>query len=251
VYLHQSEASSQPIGKIIDNNGYGTQPPFNSTLEFCQSPSIKSSYIDWVNLQWPPTTNIAVNGSVTVYVRCYEEGVTLNAGADARISLWVGYNSANTNPNTCTSWTKATFNTQYDWPDEYLASIVSTLTAGIYYYASRIQYDGGAYQFGGYNAEGGGYWDGVNHVSGTLTVGKQLATITLSNTMQLYDGTPKHVMAVTNPAGLEVQILYNVSSVLPVDEGSYTVAASINDATYQGSQPGTLSICTVPQDSLI
>ena len=129
-----------------------------------------------------------------------------------------------------------------------MASIGNTLTAGIYYYASRIQYDGGSYLFGGYNAGGGGFWDGVNNVSGILTVGKQLATITLGNTLQLYDGKPKQVTAVTNPAGLTVKILYNGSSALPVDEGSYAVTATINDASYQGSQTGTLSIYTVPQD---
>jgi hypothetical protein len=246
--LNQQNAILQPVEKNREESRNETARSFLSTPELFGVESTESSYIDWANLQWPPTANIAAGGSMTVYVRTYEEDVTKNAGSDARISVWIGYNSSNTNPNTWSNWIKANFNSQYDWSDEYMASIGNTLPAGIYYYASRIQYDGGSYLFGGYNTAGGGFWDGVNNVSGILTVGKQLATITLSNTLQLYDGKPKQVTAVTSPAGLTVKILYNGSSALPVDAGSYTVTATIDNASYQGTQTGALSIYTVPKD---
>jgi hypothetical protein len=38
---------------------------------------------------------------------------------------------------------------------------------GVYYYASRFQYADGDFVYGGFN---GGFWDGVNNVSGILTV---------------------------------------------------------------------------------
>jgi hypothetical protein len=248
LFLNMPEAMPQPAGMISENSRDISLQIIDPAVLSDQDSPEKITYIDWVNLQWPISANIAVGGSVTVYVRCYEEGVTLNAGADSRVSVWIGYSSSNTNPNTWTNWTTATFNAQHEWTDEYMASIGNTLPAGIYYYASRIQFDGGAYQFGGYNSGGGGYWDGVNNVSCILTVGKQLATITLGNTLQLYDGSPKQVTATTDPVGLAVQILYNGASAKPVNEGSYTITATINDAGYQGSQTGTLSIYTEPQD---
>jgi hypothetical protein len=208
----------------------------------------KSNHIDWFNLQWPPQANITAGGSAAIYVRCYESGVTEVPGADARILVWIGYNSSNTNPNTWTNWIPASYNNQFDNVDEYAASLGNTLPSGIYYFASRIQYDGGSYLFGGYNAGGGGLWDGLNNISGILSVGKQLARITLSNTLQLYDGNEKQVTASTNPAGLDVDILYNGSASLPIDEGTYSVTANVNSVNYQGSQTGGLTIYSVPQD---
>ena len=86
------------------------------------------------------------------------------------------FNTENTNPNTWNNWIPATYNNQFESSDEYMISLGNTLAAGVYYYASRIQLDGGNYQYGGYNAGGGGFWDGKTNVSGILTVGKALAT---------------------------------------------------------------------------
>ncbi len=54
--------------------------------------------------------------------------------------------------------------------DEFMAEIGSLLEEGTYYYASRFRYNEGTYVYGGYSANGGGFWDGVNNVSGVLTV---------------------------------------------------------------------------------
>ena len=160
---------------------------------FCLSVSGSGStdLMDWVNLQWPPEQNIAEGGSFTVYTRCYEAGITDPDGADSRISVWIGFNTENTNPITWDNWIPATFNNQFGSSDEYMISLGNTLAAGVYYYASRIQLNDGNYRFGGYNAGGGGFWDGKANVSGILTVGKALATISIANTLQLYDGSPK------------------------------------------------------------
>jgi hypothetical protein len=212
-------------------------------------PETESPHVNWFNLQWPPQANITLGGSVTLYARCYEEGVTTPSGQDARISVWFGYSNANTNPNTWTNWKSASFNTDYDGVDEYSTSLGSSLPAGIYYYASRIQFDGGSYQYGGYSDNSGGFWDGSNFVSGILSVGKTLATITLSNTLQEYDGNPKQVTAVTSPTGLAVQFTYNGSATLPVSPGTYKVIASVNNASYQGTATGSLSIYEASSDA--
>ena len=77
---------------------------------------------------------------------------------------------------------------------------------------------------------------------GTLVIAQATATIALSNTTQSYDGTAKSVTATTNPAGLSVSITYNGSSTAPSGFGTYTVAASITDPNYTGTQSGSLTI---------
>lgn len=85
--------------------------------------------------------------------------------------------------------------------------------------------------------------------SGTLVVDKAAATLTLNGLDQLYDGTPKSVTAVTNPALLSVNFTYasvsppgTPSTTPPTDHGTYTVVGTINDANYGGSKSGTLTI---------
>jgi hypothetical protein len=213
-------------------------------------PLVKTSQVNWVNLQWPPSSTIETGTGVNVYARCYEAGATAPAGANPRISVWIGYSSLNTNPNTWTNWIPATHNNQFGDADEYTTSLGSTLPAGIYYYASRLQFNDGTYQYGGYNQGGGGFWDGIYNISGVLAVGKALVTISLINTLQQYDGIPKQLTSITNPAGLNVKVTYNGSSNLPVKSGTYQAIATINEVNYQGSQTGILSIYDIPRDEV-
>jgi hypothetical protein len=54
-----------------------------------------------------------------------------------------------------------------------MAVIGENLAVGTYYYASRFQLDEGVYSYGGFN---GGFWDGVNNISGVLTITPVLIT---------------------------------------------------------------------------
>ena len=58
--------------------------------------------------------------------------------------------------------------------DEYMQDIGSYLTLpGTYYYATRFELNAsGVYRYGGILSSGvnGGFWDGVNYISGVLTV---------------------------------------------------------------------------------
>jgi len=126
--------------------------------------------IGWVNLQFPLEASISSGGSATFYARVYASGITEPLGQGAGITGWIGYSITNTNPNTWTNWVPATYNTDQGNNDEYQATIGSTLPAGTYYVASRFQLGSGSYVYGGYNAGGGGYWDGTNNVSATLNV---------------------------------------------------------------------------------
>ena len=75
-----------------------------------------------------------------------------------------------------------------------------------------------------------------------LTVNKPLAKVTLTGLSQTYSGLPRSVTAVTIPAGLTLNITYNSASDVPVNAGSYPVAATITDPNYMGSASGTLII---------
>ena len=68
------------------------------------------------------------------------------------------------------------------------------------------------------------------------------AEIILSNLSHTYDGISKTASVTTIPAGLTVDVTYNGSAAAPTAAGSYAVIATINDANYQGSASGTLTI---------
>ena len=81
-------------------------------------------------------------------------------------------------------------------------------------------------------------------VAQNFTIAKATATIQLAGLNAIYDGTPKPVTATTNPSGLAVSITYNGSPTAPINAGSYSVIATINNNNYQGSATGTLVIST-------
>ncbi|MGE4428682.1 MAG: MBG domain-containing protein, partial [Solirubrobacteraceae bacterium] len=83
-------------------------------------------------------------------------------------------------------------------------------------------------------------WQGTN--VGTLVVGKGNATVTLGSLAHTYDGTPKSATATTVPAGLAVDFTYDGSATAPTAVGSYAVTGTVNEANWQGSAAGALTI---------
>ena len=69
-------------------------------------------------------------------------------------------------------------------------------------------------------------------------VSKGTATVTLSNLMQVYTGSPLTPTATTNPPGLAI-IWTGAPDTSP---GRYPVTATVNDPNYQGSASGTFTI---------
>lgn len=76
----------------------------------------------------------------------------------------------------------------------------------------------------------------------SVTVNKAPATITLSNLLQVYDGSPKSAIATTNPLGLNNSITYDGNPASPVNAGLYAVVANITSPNYSGTASGTLKI---------
>ena len=86
--------------------------------------------------------------------------------------------------------------------------------------------------------------------SGTLVIGKAAATVALGSLAQTYSGSAEAATATTTPAGLTVNLTYTgtngttyaTSATAPTGAGSYTVAATVNNANYSGAATGTLVI---------
>ena len=89
--------------------------------------------------------------------------------------------------------------------------------------------------------------------TGTLTIAKATASVTLTNLAQTYDGTPRAASATCVPA-VSYSLTYDGSPAAPTNAGSYTVVAAVTDANYQGGATGTLVVAkaeaTVAFDSL-
>jgi len=82
--------------------------------------------------------------------------------------------------------------------------------------------------------------------NGTLVISPALATISITKTAQVFDGTPKAVMVATSPLNLSTVVTYNGSTTVPSAIGSYSVLATIHETNYQGSQTATLVISAPP-----
>lgn len=176
-----SQSGGDPIGESLQLSGTGLQYSdftwqgsatgtfglINNDQNFGE---VVLEEIDWCNLQWPENGTIDQGGTFDVYAQVWEDGVTTGGGQGAGITAWIGISTEDTDPSTWTTWIPATYNGDSGNNDEYTAEIGSSLPAGTYYYAARFQIDGGPYSYGGYNAGGGGFWDGTNNVSGMLTV---------------------------------------------------------------------------------
>ena len=76
---------------------------------------------------------------------------------------------------------------------------------------------------------------------------KRPATIALSGLAQAYDGTPRVVAAISEPAGLAVEIAYAGSASAPTAAGTYAVVATVVDDIYAGSVSGTLAVAKADQ----
>jgi uncharacterized repeat protein (TIGR03803 family) len=71
-----------------------------------------------------------------------------------------------------------------------------------------------------------------------VTIAKAAATITLSNLIQAYTGSPLSPTATTTPPGLTI----DWTNAPQANPGNYAVTATVNDSNYQGSSGGTFVI---------
>ena len=77
---------------------------------------------------------------------------------------------------------------------------------------------------------------------GTLVIKKIIAPVAISNTTVTYNGNAQTATPTTTPPGLQVNLTYNGSATAPTNAGTYNVAGTISDPSYQGSATGKLVI---------
>jgi hypothetical protein len=85
--------------------------------------------------------------------------------------------------------------------------------------------------------------------TGTLTINKASATVTLGNLAQECDDAPKAVSVTTVPPGLAFTVTYNGSTVPPRTAGTYVVIATVTNPNYAGSATGSLIISSHEETS--
>lgn len=127
----------------------------------------------FVNLQFPGSVTICQGSDFNAFGQIFVSGRTEAPGAGSGIVAEVGYSSTNTNPNTWTNWIAAQYFGQGGLGnnnDEYRGTFGAALAPGTYYYAFRYQINGCTIFYGGFNAGGGGTWNGTSNNSGVLTI---------------------------------------------------------------------------------
>ena len=75
----------------------------------------------------------------------------------------------------------------------------------------------------------------ANSVTGSVAAARALASVTLQNLSQVYDGTTKQPTATTVPSGLSMSYTFDGSATVPSNVGSYAVTGTVSDADWQGS----------------
>lgn len=80
-----------------------------------------------------------------------------------------------------------------------------------------------------------------------FAVAKGAATVVLGGLAQTYNGAPRSVTVGTTPEGLAFTLTYNGAATPPTDAGNYAVAATVDDALYQGAAGGTLAVARAAQ----
>lgn len=157
-----SITSNYDLFTIRTNNNSGTNYHYNVG---------STPFIAFANLNGPETGNIQPGNDFDVSALVYVENITDADGQGSGIQAWIGYSTTNTNPSTWTNWVLASYDSDDDDNDEYIANIGTLInTEGTYYYASRFKYLNQAYVYGGYSGTGGGFWNGTTNISGILTV---------------------------------------------------------------------------------
>lgn len=178
--------------------------------------TVTPAILDFYNLQFPETGTITTGDTYEVYAQAYEQFVTEAAGQGNGINAWIGYSTTDATSLadfTTGSWTwvSAPFVNQFFDNDEYMVDIGSIIpTAGTYYYVSRFEYNSGDYTYGGFDTGGGnGAWDGINDISGILTVNAPpTADVVITEIMYNSSGADDEWIEICNVSG-SVQDLSN------------------------------------------
>ncbi|MBE0661480.1 MAG: T9SS type A sorting domain-containing protein [Bacteroidales bacterium] len=195
--------------------------------------------IGWANLQWPPSGTIEPGQEYIVFSQAWIENVTGQPNPAPGLQAWVGYNTENTNPDTWTNWIEATYNAPASNNDEFVADLGAAIDVeDTYFYASRFQLDDQDYVYGGFSDGGGGFWNGVNYVSGYLVVVNEIVyypvTFTVTESTGLWNNI-KFKGEMTNWEAVDMEQNGNIWTVtLDILPGIYEWGLIEDDGTPEG-----------------
>ena len=124
----------------------------------------------WVNLAGPPSAEIVVGERVEVHGQARIHPDSLREGQ--AVQMWVGFHHSDIHPALwpASAWTAGELLAQDGDLVSFNALAGEHLTPGQYHYATRFRLEDGSYVYGGYHVSGGGFWNGLLHTSGLLTV---------------------------------------------------------------------------------
>ncbi len=233
-----------PDARNNSGNDITVNVPASIEVELLEDP-----VIGWANLQWPPDGTIELGGNFDVFGQVWIGGITGGATAAEGLQAWVGISTEDSDPAEWTTWIEATHNNPVGNNDEFMANIGVEITeAGTYYYATRYQYLDQDFVYGGFS---GGFWDGVDNVSGVLTVtfeepGDPEITfanlqfpsneeISLGGSIDVYAQVTMSNIEVTEDGypGLQVWVGYSDSDTDPAEWTNW-VLADYNDVSFTG-----------------
>ena len=192
-------------------------------------------------------TNIAYSNNVTIYsgVKKFNNTNGVNTyGLVNQTGGWLLYRTSS-----AVSWSSNALSWHTNNGDyQFWKATISNVPVRTYQYYLQLDFDSGArttYAFSTNNTDG--FATSTNQATAqaspyTFSVPKTAATLTLSGTDQTYNGSARSVSVTTTPSGLSNTVTYNGSSSAPTNAGTYSVVATINDSTYQGTASSTLTI---------
>lgn len=183
------------------------------------------SSLDYVNLQFPGSATICQGGTLTAYGQVYEPGVTPGAGQGANITVEFGYNLTNdTNPSTWSNWFGATYNSAVTGNNDEYQYTFTPPSSGTFYYTFRYrQGTCDTWQYGGYSAGGGNFWDGTTYVSGVLTVNSRSTAAVISGTASICSGSSTNLQIAITGGTSPYTVVYTSGSA-----SSYTSSSNIS-----------------------
>ncbi len=239
-------ASTTALGSSLNPSTYGDAVTFTATVS-----SSGPAPTGTVTFKAGATTVCAAVALVSGQANCIV--ATLGAGSSAVTATYSGDAAHATSTGSLTQEVaKATatvtlvpgsLSATYDGAPK--AASATTIPAGLavtFTYAGSATAPTGAGGYAVVATVNDANYQGT--ASGTLTIAKAAATVTLvpASLSAAYDGTPKAAVATTSPAGLTVDLTYAGSASPPTLAGGYAVVATVNDANYQGTASGTLTI---------
>ena len=94
--------------------------------------------------------------------------------------------------------------------------------------------------------DGNDLWEPAPSLTNSFMVMKALATVTLFDLWQTYNGAARPVSFTTAPADLKVDITYNGMDSPPTNAGSYAVTGTVQEVLYEGSAADLLAVAPAP-----